>query len=57
MILNDEDDDNYLVDTLKDEEEAESYLEKEMKKNAVKELKHVDHATQEYNKFKKNLYF
>ena len=41
VIIND--DDEYLMEIEKDEEEAESYLDKEKRKLAHKELKVVDH--------------
>lgn len=55
VLLND-DDDEYLIEVVKDEEEADSYLEREKKKLAGKELKSIDHANQNYDKIKKNLY-
>ncbi len=40
----------------KEEDEADSYLEREKKKMAGKELKMVDHSLQNYDKIKKNMY-
>ena len=44
------------MDYEKDEEEAESFLEREKRKAEKKELKLVDHSTTEFEKIRKNLY-
>jgi hypothetical protein len=44
------------MDFEKDEVEAESFLEKEKRKNEKKDLKLVDHTLEEYDKINKNLY-
>lgn len=55
MIFNDEDD-KYIMDFEKVEEEAESFLEKEKRKADKKDLKAVNHDLEEYDKINKNLY-
>jgi len=55
IIFNDEDD-KFIMDYEKDEEEAESFLEREKRKAEKKELKLVDHSTTEFEKIRKNLY-
>lgn len=56
VFRGDEDDDQYLVDFEKDEDEAESYLEREKRKADKKELKRVDHALEQYEAITKCLY-
>lgn len=51
-----EEDDKFLMEYEKDEEEAESFLEKEKRKADGKDLKLVDHTTETYDKIRKNLY-
>ena len=51
-----EDDDKYLIDFEKVEEEAASFLDKEKKRAEKKDLKAIDHAVEEYDKLNKNLY-
>jgi len=55
VILND-DDDEYLMDIAKDEEEAESFIEREKRKMAYKAMKQVNHEDENYDKLTKNLY-
>lgn len=52
----DDDDDKYLMDFEKDEDEAESYLEREKRKAEKKDLKRVDHSLENYDPINKNLY-
>lgn len=51
-----EEDDKYIMDFEKVEEEAESFLEKEKRKAERKDLKAVNHDLEEYDKLNKNLY-
>lgn len=48
--------DKYLMDFEKEEEEADSFLEREKKRADKKDLKAFDHTTAEYDKINKNLY-
>ena len=51
-----EDDDEFLMDFEKVEEEADDFLEKEKRKNERKELKMTDHNLENYDTLVKNLY-
>ena len=55
IIFND-DDDKFLMDFEKVEEEADSFLDKEKKRAEKKDLKAVNHDLEEYEKINKNLY-
>mmetsp|Transcript_28899 Transcript_28899/g.21520 ORF Transcript_28899/g.21520 Transcript_28899/m.21520 type:complete len:109 (-) Transcript_28899:1849-2175(-) len=44
------------MEIAKDEEEAETYLEREKRKMAFKQLKQVNHEAESYDKLVKNLY-
>ena len=54
-MFNDEDD-KYIMDFEKDEQEAESFLEKEKRKAERKDLKMVNHELEDYDKISKCLY-
>lgn len=54
-MFNDEDD-KYIMDFEKVEEEAESYLEREKRRAERKDLKLVNHDLQNYDTINKNLY-
>ena len=52
----DDDEDKYFKDFEKDEDEADSYLEREKRKAEKKDLKRVDHSMETYEPINKNLY-
>jgi ATP-dependent RNA helicase DDX46/PRP5 len=57
MIFNgDDDDDKYIMEIEKDEDDAESFLEKEKRKAEKKDLKRVDHSLENYEPINKSLY-
>ena len=48
--------DKFMIDFEKEEQEADSYLEREKRKADRNDLKAVDHNQAEYDKINKNLY-
>jgi ATP-dependent RNA helicase DDX46/PRP5 len=52
----DEDDDKFIMNFEKEEEEAESFLDKEKRRNERKDAKLVNQLLDEYEKINKNLY-
>lgn len=56
QVLFNDDDDKYIIDFEKVEEEAESFLEREKRRAEKKDLKLVNHDLQNYDTINKNLY-
>ena len=56
IFTGDDDDDKYIMEIEKDEDDAESFLEKEKRKAEKKDLKRVDHSLENYEPINKSLY-
>lgn len=52
----DDEDDKFIMDFEKDEDEAESFLDREKRKAERKDLKRVDHSLENYEPINKSLY-
>ena len=56
IFTGDDDDDKYIMEIEKDEDDAASFLEKEKRKAEKKDLKRVDHSLENYEPINKSLY-
>lgn len=56
QVIYDDEDDKFIMNFQKNEEEADSFLDREKRKETRKEIQAVDHGMTAYDPLNKNLY-